>query len=208
MLAARSHSSGHGGRARSDRGRHAQRRRNLRDDLSVGAQVDHVLEFDVMTGTGRAGDLLAGTERRAVPDGARGAWDSAESSFGRGFAWFRRPEFVEMRPLNTTIIAASLSDQARLTTVDALGPLGGGITRGRRMQALRALRGHLPRAGTAGEWPATGLAGLRYNSEAPPATMPTTRTISIAATASVAAGAAQVRERQLSRCCRTPRSAI
>jgi FAD/FMN-containing dehydrogenase len=94
----------------------------------MGAQVDHVLELDVVTGAGqlvtcspeRNGELfrmtLAGLGQCGIIVRARLRLVSA-------------PESVVMRSLTYDDPAALLSDQARLSAVEALGPLGGAFLR-------------------------------------------------------------------------------
>ena len=94
-----------------------------------GAQVDNVLELDVVTG---AGELMT-----CSPERNDELFRMTLAGLGQCGIIVRArlrlvaaPNFVAIHPLMYDDMDAFLSDQAHLTTVDALGPLNGRITKG------------------------------------------------------------------------------
>jgi FAD/FMN-containing dehydrogenase len=157
-----------------------------------GAQVDNVLELDVVTGTGelttcspeRNDELfrmtLAGCGQCGIIVRARLRLVAA-------------PRFVSIHPLLYDDMDAFLSDQARLTTVDALGPLNGRITKSQdqagRWQFTLLAGADVADMAEGTQRPAW-TAGLRFKS-APPATTTTYWDYLDRRTASVVAGRAR-----------------
>jgi FAD/FMN-containing dehydrogenase len=93
----------------------------------LGAQVDHVLELDVITG---AGQLVTCSRERNEE-----LFRMALAGLGQCGIIVRArlrlipaPEHVEMCALTYDDLTAFLSDQRRLASSDALGPLGGAVT--------------------------------------------------------------------------------
>ncbi len=135
-----------------------------------GAQVDNVLELDVVTG---AGELTT-----CSPERNDELYRMTLAGCGQcGFIVRARlrliaaPKFVSIHPLQYDDMDAFLSDQARLTTVDALGPLNGRITKtqdGRWQFTLFA--GHHVADMAEGSQRPAWTAGLRFKSAAPATT--------------------------------------
>ena len=135
-----------------------------------GAQVDNVLELDVVTGTGelmtcspeRNDELfrmtLAGCGQCGIIVRAR-------------LRLIAAPKFVSIHPLPYDDMEAFLADQARLTTVDALGPLNGRITKGQdgRWQ-FTLFAGHDVADMAEGNRRPAWMADLRFKSAAPATT--------------------------------------
>jgi cytokinin dehydrogenase len=155
-----------------------------------GAQVDNVLELDVVTGAGelmtcspeRNDELfrmtLAGCGQCGIIVRARLRLVAA-------------PRFVSIHPLLYDDMDPFLSDQARLTTVDALGPLNGRITKDQAGHWQFTLLAGSDVADMAeGNQRPAWTAGLSFKS-APPATTTTYWDYLDRRTASVAAGRAR-----------------
>jgi FAD/FMN-containing dehydrogenase len=131
-----------------------------------GAQVDHVLELDVVTGAGelvtcspeRNDELfrmvLAGLGQCGIIVRAR-------------LRLIQAPKYVAMRTMIYDDMDAFLSDQARLMAVDALGPLNGRAMREKDGQPRFALvAGSFVAEADDGNRPPAWMSGLRFKSEA------------------------------------------
>jgi FAD/FMN-containing dehydrogenase len=136
-----------------------------------GAVVDHVLELDVVTG---AGELMT-----CSSEGNNELFRMTLAGLGQCGIIVRArlhlvpaPTDVAMRTLTYDDLDTLLSDQARLATVEALGPLGGGLIReadGRWRFVLRA--GTFLTQPDDGANPPSWMAGLQFKAEAPAARM-------------------------------------
>ncbi|MGB7658870.1 MAG: FAD-binding protein, partial [Pseudolabrys sp.] len=137
-----------------------------------GAQVDHVLEMDVVTG---AGELVTCSEEHNSE-----LFRMTLAGLGQcgiivraRLRLIQAPKFVVMHELTYDDMDSFFSDQARLTMIDELGPLNGRITKnqnGSPQFVLLAGNG-VAEAGEVSRQPAW-MAGLRFKSDAPAKTMP------------------------------------
>jgi FAD/FMN-containing dehydrogenase len=131
-----------------------------------GAQVDHVLELDVVTGAGelvtcspeRNDELfrmvLAGLGQCGIIVRAR-------------LRLIQAPMYVVVRTLTYDDMNAFLSDQARLMTVDSVGLLNGRAMREKDGQSRFALvAGSFVANRDDGDRPPAWISGLRFNSDA------------------------------------------
>ncbi len=128
-----------------------------------GAQVDNVLELDVVTGTGelttcspeRNSELfrmtLAGMGQCAIIVRAR-------------LRLIAAPKFFAIHSLQYDDLDAFLSDQGRLTTVDTLGPLNGRVTKGQDGRPQCTLLAGTPAETNNGKQPPAWATGLRFKS--------------------------------------------
>jgi cytokinin dehydrogenase len=140
-----------------------------------GAQVDNVLELDVVTGAGelmtcsleRNDELfrmtLAGCGQCGIIVRAR-------------LRLIAAPKFVSVHPLMYDDMDAFLSDQGHLTTVDALGPLNGRISKGQTGGQtggwqFTLLAGNHDAEKNEGNRRPDWVTGLRFKSAAPADTM-------------------------------------
>jgi FAD/FMN-containing dehydrogenase len=129
-----------------------------------GAQVDNVLELDVITG---AGELVT-----CSPDGNGELFNMTLAGVGQCGIIVRArlrlvaaPRFIAIHPLLYDDMESFLSDQAHLATVDALGPLNGRVTRessGRWQFTL--LAGRQVATTKEGSDRPTWMSGLRFKS--------------------------------------------
>ena len=135
-----------------------------------GAQVDNVLELDVVTG---AGELTT-----CSPDRNDELFRMTLAGMGQCGMIVRArlrllpaPAFVSIHPLVYDDLDAFLSDQGQLATVDALGPLNGRITKGQdgRWQFTLLAGTHVADRNEGDHRPAW-TAGLRFKSAAAAAT--------------------------------------
>ena len=159
-----------------------------------GAQVDNVLELDVVTG---AGELLT-----CSPERHEELFRMTLAGCGQCGIIVRArlrliaaPSFLSIHPLLYDDMDAFLSDQARLTTVAGLGPLNGRISasqdKGRDGHwQFTLLAGHEVADAAEGHQPPDWIAGLRCKSAAA-ATTTTYRDYLERRTASVVAGRAR-----------------
>lgn len=130
-----------------------------------GAQVDHVLELDVVTG---AGELLT-----CSPERNDELFRMVLAGLGQCGIIVRArlrlmpsPKYVAMRTMIYDDIDAFLSDQARLMAVDALGPLNGGATREKNGQPRFALiAGSFVADADDSNRPPAWMSGLRFKSD-------------------------------------------
>lgn len=132
-----------------------------------GAQVDNVLELDVVTGSGEL--MTCSPEHNdelfrmtLAGMGQCGLIVRARLRLGPA------PKFVSMLPLLYDDMDAFLSDQGSLTTVDALGPLNGKITKGQDGRWLFTLLAGTHVADMSdGQQRPGWTQGLRFKSTAP-----------------------------------------
>jgi cytokinin dehydrogenase len=131
-----------------------------------GAQVDNILELDVVTG---AGELIT-----CSPERNDELFRMTLAGIGQCGLIVRArlrlvaaPRFVSIHALTYDDMDAFLSDQARLTTVDALGPLNGRIIKGQdgRWRFTLLAGTHVAEMHEGHQRP-TWTAGLRFRSTA------------------------------------------
>jgi FAD/FMN-containing dehydrogenase len=137
-----------------------------------GAQVDHVLELDVVTGAGELVTCSPGRNDELFRMVLAGLGQCGIIVRAR-LRLIQAPRYVAMRTLIYDDMDTFLSDQARLTAVDALGPLNGRVTREKDGQPRFALlAGGFVAEADDGNRPPAWMSGLRFKSEAPAAAVP------------------------------------
>jgi len=137
-----------------------------------GAQVDHVVELDVVTGRGDLVTCSAEHNAELLRMVLAGVGQCGLIVRAR-LLLMQTPAHVVMRTLIYGDMESFLSDQARLTQVDGLSLLNGAIskdTQGRWQFAL--LAGSFVAKADEGNRPPAWMAGLRHKSAAAPATTP------------------------------------
>jgi len=136
-----------------------------------GAQVDNVLELDVVTGAGEP--VTCSRERNSE------LFHMTLAGLGQCGIIVRAqlrlvpaPKYVAMRTFMYDDVEAFLSDQARLTAAEGPGPLNGRVMReGGRTQYVLSAGSFVAEADEGDRVPAW-MAGLRHKSASPPSTMP------------------------------------
>ncbi len=136
-----------------------------------GAVVDHVLELDVVTGAGNL--VTCSPERNSELFRMMLAGLGQCGIIVRGrLRLVQAPQYVAIRTFTYDDMDAFLSDQARLATVEALGPLTGRVMRepdGRSRFTLIA--GTFLAQPEEGASPPAWMASLRFKAEGVPARM-------------------------------------
>jgi FAD/FMN-containing dehydrogenase len=136
-----------------------------------GTQVDHVVELDVVTGTG---ELLT-----CSPEHNSELFRMTLAGLGQcgiivraRLRLIRAPKYVASRTLTYDDMDAFLADQARLTTVDELNLLNGSVTREPGRTQFLLIAGSYVDDAAAGNRPSAWTVGLQHKSEGSVTTTP------------------------------------
>jgi FAD/FMN-containing dehydrogenase len=136
-----------------------------------GTQVDHVVELDVVTGTG---ELLT-----CSPDLNSELFRMTLAGLGQCGIIVRArlrlipaPRFVAIRTLTYDDLDAFLADQARLTTVDELNLLNGSVVRGAGADKFLLIAGSFVADAAKGNRSADWTKSLQHKSEGEPTITP------------------------------------
>ena len=154
-----------------------------------GAQVDHVVELDVVTGTG---ELVTCSEEREAE-----LFSMVLAGLGQcgiivraRLRLLEAPNSVVMRTMTYDDLSTFLADQARLTQAVTLGPLNGRLSKSQENSWLFALNAGTFVSDTTANDPPDWMNGLRYRTQAAPMITPFMDYLE-RRTASIAAGKAR-----------------